>query len=70
MRRIKMAKEYAEFMTDVVNDFTDFLKNMDGYPFILKSELKKACREFLKQELTGESMAGRKLSIDEVEGVC
>ncbi len=64
-----MAKEYAEFMTDVVNDFTDFLKNMDGYPFILKSELKKACREFLKQELNG-AMIDRKLSIDETEGVC
>ena len=65
-----MAKEYAEFMTEVVNDFENFLKNMDGRPIILKSELKKACREFLKKELNGESVAGRKLSIDEVEGVC
>lgn len=65
-----MAKEYAEFMTDVVNDFTNFLKNMDGHPTILKSELKKAVNEFLEKELTDGSMTGRKLSIDEAEGVC
>ncbi len=65
-----MGKEYAEFMTEIVNDFTDFLKNMDCRPTILKSELKKAGMEFLKKELNGESVAGRKLSIDEVEGVC
>ena len=65
-----MANEYAEFISEFLDRFTDFLKSRDGSAAILKCELKGAGMEFLQKELSAGGEQGRKLSIDEAEGVC